>query len=462
VAAPGDAGGVSEAGVRIGIIGGGIMGLALAQRLGSRGHAVTVYERETQLGGLATYQDFGSFFWDRFYHVILPGDCNLIGFLRDIGLEDKLRWRQTRTGFYVDEQFHSMSSTMEFLRFKPVSLMGKIRMALTILYCARIRDWRRLEKLALEPWLRRLSGRATYEKIWKPLLLAKLGENYRRVSAVFIWTYVKRMYSARDTGAQREQLGYCAGGYRAIIERTVERIRAAGGAIREGVTVKHVAADAAAGVWVETDRGRSHYDKVVFTGPVNLLEQVAGRELVDCGRPGGSVEYLGVVCGVLVTRKPLAPYYIVNIADARIPFTGVIAMNNVVALEETAGRHLTYLPKYVHSEDPILRRPDEELRTLFLDGLRIMFPDLDDFGIESIHIHRAIKVQPLQVVNYSDLVPRVETRHPDFFVLNTSQFVANTLNNNEVIRAVDEFMRDHYPAMSAAPSPARAPAAVSV
>ncbi len=68
--------------------------------------------------------------------------------------------------------------------------------------------------MTVEEFLVRYSGRATFEKMWKPLLLAKLGENYRRVSAVFIWTYVKRLFSARDAAAQKEPLGYVSGGYR--------------------------------------------------------------------------------------------------------------------------------------------------------------------------------------------------------------------------------------------------------
>ena len=90
--------------MKIGIIGGGPMGLALAYRLSGKGHAVTVFEREKQLGGLATYHDYGPFFWDRFYHVILPSDTHLISFLKDIGLGDQIRWSRTLTGFYVDQQ----------------------------------------------------------------------------------------------------------------------------------------------------------------------------------------------------------------------------------------------------------------------------------------------------------------------------------------------------------------------
>jgi protoporphyrinogen oxidase len=432
--------------MKIGIIGGGPMGLALAYRLSRRGHAVTVFEQEKQLGGLATYHDYGPFFWDRFYHVILPSDSSLISFLNDIGLGHQLRWSRTLTGFYVDQRFHSVSSNWEFLRFPLVSLWGKFRLALTILYSSRIRNWQRLEKITVENWLIKTCGRTTYEKIWKPLLLAKLGESYRRVSAVFIWTYITRLFSARDASVQsKESLGYVAGGYKTVWDRLENLIRSAQGQIRTGVSVRHICPRPEGGLWVEHGEHRNHFDKVIFTGPVSVLQKVTASELLNITNSSSTVEYLGVICMVLVTRKPLVPYYVVNIADERIPFTGVIGMSNIVSREETAGRHLTYLPKYVLSDDPLLRRTDEELRSLFFGGLYLMFPNLKAEGIESVHINRAFKVQPLQVLNYSNLVPQVVTQHEDFFVLNTSQFVCGTLNNNEVIRAVDEFLETYSP-----------------
>ena len=197
------------------------------------------------------------FAWDRFYHVILPSDSHLIGFLRDIGMAADLRWKRTLTGFYVDRAFHSMSSGLDFLRFRPVSLWGKVRLALTILYCARINDWRRLEQITVGEWLRRLCGRATYEKIWRPLLLAKLGENYERVSAVFIWSYIKRMFSARDPSTAKEQLGHVCGRLQDASSSVSEKNpRASGGTIRTGVTVRRIEP-------VPTADSLVHYDERV-------------------------------------------------------------------------------------------------------------------------------------------------------------------------------------------------------
>lgn len=429
--------------MKIGIVGGGMMGLALGERLTRTGHDVAVFERAEQVGGLATWHDFGGFFWDRFYHVILPTDVHLTDYLREIGLADQLRWRNTLTGFYVDEHLYSVSSSLEFLKFPPLSLWSKFRLALTILYCARINDWRRLENVSVEDWLIRVSGKATYDKMWKPLLLAKLGESYRRVSAVFIWTYIKRLYSARDSSARKEQLGHVAGGYKTVFERLLGLIRSRGGRVNTGVTVRQARPGQSRGIELDIDGRIECFDKVIFTSPVNVLRQVAADELVSHERRGSDVEYLGVVCAVLVSKKPLVPYYVVNIADGRIPFTGVIGMSNVVSTEETTGFHLTYLPKYVLSDDAFLKRPDEEIRADVLAGLKTMFPDFDQECVVSLHINRAAKVQPLQVLNYSALVPQTSTRHPDFYVLNTAQFVNNTLNNNEVVGLVNRFFDDY-------------------
>lgn len=438
--------------MNVGIIGAGITGLALAQRLTKEGHSVTVFERELQPGGLATYQDHGGFVFDRFYHVILPTDRYLISFIEDIGLGDKLCWRTTLTGFFVDRKTYSVSNAMEYLKFPPLSLWSKMRLAFTILYCSRINDWRRLEQTTVEEWLLKLSGRATYEKLWKPLLLAKLGENYRRVSAVFIWSYIKRMFSARDTSASREQMGHVWGGYKTVLDRLEKKIEEGGGRIKLGVTVERVSAATDHGVDISDDQGTEHFDKVVFTGPVNVLQQVVDSALVQVEHSGKDVEYLGVLCMALVTKVPLTPFYVLNIADEQVPFTGVIGMSTVVDTEETAGNYLTYLPKYMLSTDSEMRQPEEQVREDFLRGLRIMFPDLDDADIVSTRIHRAVKVQPLQVLNFSKIVPKTETRHSDFFILNTAQFVNNTLNNNEVIRAVDTFVNKYRDALAHAPA----------
>src|SRR5436309_7492530 len=116
---------------RWGIVGGGFLGMTLAHRLAQHGQDVTLFEAAPQLGGLAAAWNLGDVVWDRHYHVTLLSDTSLRKILDELGLEQDMRWVQTRTGFYMDGQLYSMSNSLEFLRFPPLSLLGKIRLGAT-------------------------------------------------------------------------------------------------------------------------------------------------------------------------------------------------------------------------------------------------------------------------------------------------------------------------------------------
>ena len=428
---------------RIAVVGAGLMGMALARKLAQDGHEVTVFEHADQIGGLNTWHEFGTFTWDRFYHVILPSDKNTLGLVRDLGMESDLQWHRTYTGFYVDEKLHSISSNLEFLKFPLLSLFSKVRLGWTMFYASRVNNWKPLEKLTVEQWLVRVSGRNNYEKLWKPLLLAKLGASHSRVSAVFIWSYIKRMFSARDKSASAEHLGHVAGGYKSILVKLREQVENSGGSVRTSTAVEKIEASPNGRIEIKSHQNSESFDQVVCTSPVNVLERIIGKELLETSNTDASVEYLGVVCVVLITKKSLSPYYVINVADDTIPFTGVIGMSNVVVPENTGGYHMTYLPQYMLSTDAEMDQSDEYFATRFIDGLVKMFPAFDRESIVDTHVTRAVKVQPLQVLNYSELVPSATTRHDNLFVLNTSQFVNATLNNNEVIGAVNRFYDSH-------------------
>ncbi len=422
------------------------MGLVLAHKLSEMegDHQISILERDSQLGGLATYYHYDSFYWDKFYHVILPTDKDLLDFMADLGLEDEIRWGQTLTGVYVDHQFYSVSTTKEFLLFPPLNLWQKFRLGLTILIGSRINNWRSLEKVTVEEWLVRFSGKKTYEKFWKPLLLAKLGSSYKRVSAVFIWTYIKRLFEAReDSSARSEHMGYISGGYKTVLDHLEKSLSDQEVQIRLQSLVSQIQPDAKSGLQMKINGDLEHFDKVIFTGPVNVLHKVADPTLIAIEGKPDEVEYLGVICMVLVLKSPLTPYYVLNIADDKIPFTGVIGMSTLVDVNETDKKHLVYLPKYILSTDSFMKLPDAEVKSMFFEGLRRLYPDFDMESVISVHINRAFKVQPLQVINYSTIIPKVSTLHPDFFVLNTSQFVKGTLNNNSVTSHVNHFMKIH-------------------
>ena len=187
-------------GERFAVVGGGILGMTLALRLAEAGKRVTLFEGAQSPGGLAGAWNLGDVVWDKHYHVTLLSDAHTRSLVEELGMAEEFKWVETRTGFYTEGRLLSMSNTLEFLRFPPLKLLDKLRLGATIFYASRIKRWERLERVRVADWLRRLSGKRTFEKMWLPLLRAKLGESYREVSAAFIWATIARMYAARRTG----------------------------------------------------------------------------------------------------------------------------------------------------------------------------------------------------------------------------------------------------------------------
>jgi protoporphyrinogen oxidase len=421
------------------IAGGGMLGLTLASRLARAGHSVTVFEAAPAVGGLASSWEIGDAVWDKFYHVILASDIHTRQLLRELRLEDDLQWRQTRTGFYSSRGLHSMSSSLDFLRFPLIGLIGKARLAATIMYASRIKDWRSLEKIPVGEWLEKLSGRDTYQRIWLPLLRAKLGERYRDTSAAFIWTTIARMYAARRNGMKREQFGYVRGGYANILGRLAASLLEQGVTIRAGLPIQRIESTPGGGVTVRHAGGTDRFDSCVVTAAAPVAAKLCPGLTIEERSRLEAIPYLGVVCASVVLKKPLAGYYVTNIVDPSIPFTGVIEMTALVDRSELGGQTLVYLPKYVDPSDPLLDRSEREIEGQFTADLLKMYPGYitrDD--IVAFRVARARYVAALPTLNYSDLVPPVRTSIPGLYLVNSSQIVNGTLNVNETVQLANQ------------------------
>jgi protoporphyrinogen oxidase len=424
--------------LRWGIVGGGILGMTLALRLRRGGHHVTLLEAADRLGGLASPWRLGDVVWDRHYHVTLLSDGHLRSLLAELGLETEMEWATTRTGFYVDGRLVSLSSSLDFLRFPPLGLVDKARLAATILHASRIRDWRDLERIPVEEWLRKWSGDRTFERIWLPLLRSKLGESYRETSAAFIWATIARMYQARRTGLKREMFGYVRGGYARVLARYSDVLASEGVEIRLQTPTRRVGPGEGRGVLVESADGqRQRFDQAVLTVPAPL----AGRLCPDLPEEERSrlagVRYQGIVCASLLLRKPLSPYYVTNITESWVPFTAVIEMSAVVDRRHLGGHALVYLPKYVAPDDPLFECSDEEIRTRFLEALGRMHPEFARDDVLCFQVSRVRNVFPLTTLDYSDRLPPLATSIPGLHTVSSAHILNGTLNVNETVRLAE-------------------------
>lgn len=465
----------------IAIIGSGFLGLTLALRLVNDGHDVTVFESSSEIGGLASVWQLGDLTWDRHYHVTLLSDKHTRNIVEEIGLGDQFEWVETRTGFYTDGKLVSMSNTMEFLKFPPLGIISKLRLGGTIFLASKINDWKKMESISVEKWLTRFSGKKTFQKMWLPLLKAKLGDAYRETSAAFIWATIQRMYSARKSGLKKEMFGYVRGGYASILKRFEEVLRDKGVEIlldsrvekieklssgRISVELKTATAksakrqtqsaqrlqsvavtsagiaDASFAVAVFSEEAKE-FDKVIFTGPSGVAAKVIDGLNREEKEKLTGIKYQGIVCASLLTKKSLSEFYVTNVTD-ETPFTGIIEMSALVDKKEFGGNALVYLPKYVAPDDRLFEKSDDEIHEIFVSELEKMYAHFDRRDVVEFKVSRVRQVFPIPVVGYSEKLPSIETSVDGVYVVNSAHIVNGTLNVNETIMLAEKAYKNIF------------------
>src|SRR4029079_3598664 len=112
------------------VIGAGFAGLSAAWELVQRGLRVTVCEADDEVGGLAGTFEVGETRLEKFYHHWFTSDTHILDLIRELGREDQVVHRPTRTGMYFAPRLYRLSRPTDVLRFTPLSPVARLRLGL--------------------------------------------------------------------------------------------------------------------------------------------------------------------------------------------------------------------------------------------------------------------------------------------------------------------------------------------
>jgi protoporphyrinogen oxidase len=377
----------------VGIIGGGLLGLGLADKLAAGGTKVTVYESAATLGGLAGSTSLGGVRVDRYYHAVTTTDRRVLDLADELGLE--VRWRRLGVGFYHHGRHAEMSTPAQLLTFPGLSPLDRARLVRFVLRCKGIKDHSELDAIGLEEWTRRVCGDRLWENLWRPLFDSKFDGRFDDLPATYLWSRMNRTAGTRDRKGH-EVMGSITGGYQAMADRLADRIRARGGQVLTSTPVRFVPCSHHRAIGVVLDAGFRPHDTVVATQVRPNLPHILAPELEQALGPDRQ-RYLGIVCLVARVRNSVSPHYALNITDRRVPLTSVVETTHVVDPAEVEG-HLVYLPKYVNPDSPELEKSSSDIRREYLGHLRTMFPSFRDEDVIAAQVARARVAEPVHPV----------------------------------------------------------------
>jgi len=214
--------------LKIGIVGGGVAGMAAAYRLIEKGHHVSLYEASPFLGGLVRTFDVGGGRLEAFYHHLFSTDTTIVKLIEELGLGDRMAWIDSKVGFYHGGKLYDFITPMDLLKFTAVPLVDRLRMGLMALYLRRQNDGARYESITAEAWIKRYMGKGAYDAVWGPLLRGKFGDAHDQLAMVWLWNKIHLRFASRKGVSQKEQLGYLMGSFGTYIDELERRLRARG------------------------------------------------------------------------------------------------------------------------------------------------------------------------------------------------------------------------------------------
>lgn len=410
--------------MRYAVVGGGVLGLTVGLRLAQRGHEVTVLERSTVPGGLASSFEVLPGAWlERFYHHIFRTDRAAVALIEELGLSDRLRWHRPVSTVMVDGVPRQLDSPRSLLAFRQLAVADRLRMATALGVLRMLPNPRLVEGSAADSWMRRACGAAGHELVWGPLLRAKFGAAHHAVSMAWLWA---RLHD------RTQELGYLDGGFHQLYTALADALVRAGGALVVGAAVSAIRREgsrlAVARALPAGDTWES-FDRVVST----LAPAVTARVAPDSGLESvgrGGHEPLSAHCLVLALDRPLTGIYWIGAADRSWPFLAVVEHTALVSSAAYGGRHMVYLGAYRVSQDGFpLRSTDEQLAAAG-PLLRTLNAAFDPSWVREAWSFVEPFAQPIVDTGYRSRIPGFATATEGLYAANMFQVYPHDRGQN--------------------------------
>lgn len=404
-------------GQRIAVLGAGPMGLAVAYQLALDGHRPVVFEADDRVGGMTASFDFGGLEIERYYHFHCISDSAFLQVLDELGLADRMRWVETRMGYWYRNALHPWGNPVALLKFPGLSLWAKLRYGLHAFASTKRNDWRPLDQVEATSWIRRWVGEEAYEVLWRKLFDFKFYEHADGLSAAWIWSRIRRIGRSRSS-LMREKLGYLEGGSTTLLNAMADAIVRRGGELRlkcpagkvliEGGQVRGVLAE-----------GEQHaFDKVVSTVPLPFVPRLIPDLPTAVLSAFLSKKNIAVVCVIAKLRKPVTENFWLNTNDPDMDIPGLVEYTNLRKLPQ----HIVYVPFYMPGEHPKFAEPDQNFLDKVKRYLKKINPALQDEDFLEIRASRYRYAQPICPPGYLDTLPPVALPIHGLWVADTSYY----------------------------------------
>lgn len=417
------------------IIGGGITGLSAAYLAAKSGKKVTVLEGSPNFGGLLNTFEIGGNRLEFYYHHFFTHDAELNWLIKDLGIEDKLKFHPTTMGVFRDGKIFNFNSAFDLLKFSPISFLGKIRFGFSSLFLGKVAKWENFENVSCLGWFYKYAGKNTTDALWKPLLDIKFGPYADKVPLAWMVGRLRQRMNSRKKG--EEKLGYVDGSLQVLLEALLAKLKVLGVELIENAPVEKLNISNGKLNSVSTSKGNFEGGDFLCTIPATYLTKLLS-EVPTLAKKTDEIKYFGAVCTILELDRALSSVYWLNVSDPGYPFGGIIEHTNLIPASAYNGSHIVYLSRYYAMEEPIAKKSNEEIGELMIAPLNKIYPNFKKDWIKKIHVFRTSTAATVCDLNFSKRVPSCQTEVENLYLANMAHIYPDERSANNSIRVAAE------------------------
>lgn len=398
--------------MKIAIIGGGITGLTAGYFLSKKNHQITIFEKSSFLGGLASgfKQSDWSWYLEYAYHHLFANDKDIINFAKEINF-NKIFFRSPNTDSIFDDlKIHPMDTPIDFLKLPYLDVFNKLRAGVVLASFKFSPFFKFYEKQTAEDFIKKTMGEKVWNSLWQELFRKKFGDYAGIILASFIWARINK---------RTKNLGYIKGGFQEFINYLFKKLISLRVNVLTGYEIKKIEREGKKYKVIGPSKSGKNlnFDIVISTLPtpimINLTDKIFPAYFLQKLR---KLKYLHALTLILETDKPLLKKtYWLNVSSSQIPIMAIIQHTNFIDKKYYGGRHISYLGWYLKKEDRLMNMEKDELIKYVKPYLRILN---SKFLILNSHIFKGSFGQPIFDKEFIKNKPEFITPLKNFYIAN--------------------------------------------
>ena len=389
--------------LKIAIIGGGPMGLAISYQFSRKGFRTSLIEADDRLGGMAASFDFNGLEIERYYHFHCLSDYAFFDLLKEIDLQDKMNWKYTKMGFFYNGKLYKWGSPLSVLTFDKLSLVVKLRYLFHALRCLTIKDWSNLDDINAIDWLKTWIGRRGFRILWSKLFEFKFYSYKEEISAAWIWSRIRRLGLSRSNF--KERLGNIKGGSSVWISKLEKEILKFGSEIRLSSPVQKITSNKKNILLTFNNDISEDFDIVISTIPLPLAGKIMDPKSFpdDVLKKFTNQKSVACVCVIIKSNIKITNNFWTNVNDERFSIPGIIEFSNL----SDSKPYIVYIPFYMPREINEYSEPDEIFIKKSISCLKAINKKFDEKNIIDATCNRYAFAQPICDINFLEKLPGV-------------------------------------------------------